>query len=157
MEYEELLRTVGERLNFPETLLPNDNGVLTLSDGEFTFSIMVDADRTRLELVGGVGALPLGGREGCLRMLLGANCRFQGTKGATLSVLQGEDLVLLNRRERIDGLAPETLEAIMKDFVDSLAEWRETLARYAQVGSMIDEAKADAAAARDEGGTFLRV
>lgn len=121
-------------MNIPETLLPNDNGVLTLSDGECTFFIMVDANRTRLEVVGEVGALPESGREGCLRMLLGANCRFQGAKGATSSVLQDEDLVLLNRRERLDGLAPETLQAILKDFVDTLVEWRETLARYARVG-----------------------
>ena len=155
MKYEELLKEVGDRMGLAEVLRPNDDGVVTLSDGAFTLVISADPDRTRLEVAGEVGPLPEGGREGCLMLLMGANCRFAGTKGATLSVLPDDDLVLLNRRERLEGLDAETLQTLLQDFIDSLAEWRGILADYGRLGPSIDEARA--ADARIGGGAFLQI
>ncbi|HSJ01207.1 MAG TPA: type III secretion system chaperone [Verrucomicrobium sp.] len=126
MEFPLLLQYLGGLLGMGDLAL-NDNGVLSLQFGDaIVIHLEPDPDGIRGHLYGSFGPAPSDPveRARLFEALLSANCFGRGTEGATFSLDEHEQELLLGRIFICEETEPQVLFSWIKDIVGSLDVWK---------------------------------
>lgn len=150
MEFDELTRTLGERLGLGE-LTVDETGAVALTFDDMPVALRHEADKGRVLLAGEVGQPPERGAEAFESMMLTANGLFDGTGGATLGKDPDGQCYALCRSERLEGLTFEAFWDVLGGFVGLLGEWRERLEDFRRIGPAVESRRAERDAAEVKG------
>lgn len=140
MNYEELIVSAGEKIGI-EGMRPNAAGVVTIGAEGLEIVISRDQADERILLQGSVGLLPEAAADGFCRMMLRANDGLRATDGATLSLSEADERILLVRSEPLAGLEVDGFINLLQRFANTLEAWEENLARFALIGPEIEARK----------------
>ena len=83
-----------------------------------------------LALTGDVGEPPPENLESLYKAMLEANCAFDGTAGATLSLDSATGRFSLCRTLPLAALDPDSLYVAVEEFVNTLEAWHKIVANY---------------------------
>lgn len=137
MDFEDLIVSAGEKLGI-EGMRPNDAGVVAIGSDTLQIVISWDQAADRVLLQGSFGMLPETAADSFCRMMLRANDGLRATGGATLSLSEADDRILLVRSEPLAGLEVDGFIDLLQRFADTLGVWEENLAQFSLVGPEIN-------------------
>ena len=122
-----LVVDLGNTLTVPEMALNEQNYAALLFDNSILLNIEYDDMQERMLLYIYLGELPPQGAEPLLRQLLAANFFWYRTQGATLSLEEETNGILLSYAHQLQDLDSVTFEDICNNFVLKAEEWKKIL------------------------------
>jgi hypothetical protein len=137
------LKELGEKIGFDIALDADGTCTLELADGR-PLVIQERANLDELDFVSVVGEVPDALRAEVFTALLSANFYWNGTLGATLSWDPGLEQVVIIYPLPLANATDETLENVLKRFLELQAAWKDRLAE------LISEAEDEENLADDE-------
>ena len=143
MNYEDLIVSAGEKLGI-EGMRPNEAGVVAIGSENLEIVISWDQVADRVLVQGSLGTLPEAAADRFCRIMLRANDGLRATGGATLSLSEADDRILLVRSEPLTGLEVDGFIDLLQRFADTLGAWEENLAQFILVGPEIEARRSTA-------------
>lgn len=118
-----LLKELGASMGMEELTFDENGGCVLQFDEVLNVLLLYEQHEDVLYLFSFVGELQKGKKEKMMRHLLEANYRWTETGGATLSLREDEDNVVLTRKLKVESLTREHFEQTLSHFVTSLEKW----------------------------------
>ena len=119
----------------------SEDGSIRLAFDGMVVSFRPSEDGTSLVTWAVVGALPPEGRETLLTEMMKAMFMGQATSGATLSLEEGTDRILLHRSDPLLPLEPASFMAQTDKFVNTLEHWQKLVADYPPAARQIEKSE----------------
>ena len=118
-----ILSELGATMGMENLTFDENGGCILQFDETMNVLLLYEGNHEVLYLFSFVGEISEGKESVVMRHLLEANYRWEGSGGATLSLRQDEDNVVLTRRLVVSSLTRESLEQTLSEFVTALEKW----------------------------------
>jgi hypothetical protein len=124
---KKLVEDFGKTLTVGLTLDEMHNSCVLLFDENVVLNIEYDDAEERLLFFVYLDELPSEGAEPLLRMLLEANLFWHKTRGATLSLEEGTNGIVLAYAHAVALLDTVQFEAVVENFVQLAEDWKKRI------------------------------
>lgn len=145
MEYAELMRTLGERLEIDE-FTPDADGHYRLKVDGTVVSFVELPESGLMDTVAKVCDLPEEGGDRICRVLLSAMAPGGTAEAYAFFVMPDGKSVWLRRTDVLDRIDADGLREMLEGVADALAEWRKAIGDFGAALPVIDEELAKQAA-----------
>lgn len=142
MEFREIMRQFGAKIGMAD-LSPDETNSCHLKIDDMSVSFMEDPDAGTVVTWAEICEPPTDGASMLYRVLMESMFMGQGTAGASFSIEPESGKIYLHRVDPSAVLDLDSFCAMVEKFVNTLEQWRKTIADFRPVVEAVKEADAE--------------